>query len=231
MIRQNEKIPLYEQVLKSLKEQIISGVYKEGELLPSEKELIENFGVSRITIRKTLSILAKLGLIETNKGKGSVVLFSPENIKENDEFLKAVEEFYHNFMASTQVRLLLEPEVARQAALIASREQIERMEECVNGYQGVEEREEFHRLVMGVLDNKEINRIMGELFRLEGSGDLPGVILPEKMNRVEEEMNRQHMKILEAIKRQDGEFAYFYMKEHVAYISEIYEEYFELLMN
>ena len=52
---------------------IAQGVYQKGDLLPSEKELIEMMGVSRITVRKALQILSEAGVIETRKGKGSFV--------------------------------------------------------------------------------------------------------------------------------------------------------------
>ena len=54
MAKQGGQTPLYEQVVKMVKDQIVSGVYTKGDLLPSEKEMIDNFGVSRITVRKAL---------------------------------------------------------------------------------------------------------------------------------------------------------------------------------
>ena len=120
-----EKTVLYKRVVKDLKSQIVSGVYRKGELLPSEKELIESFGVSRITIRKALATLADMGFIQTSKGRGSEVLFSVEDSGESDEFGEALEEYKNNFMASTQVRMMLEPEVARQVALTATEDKIE----------------------------------------------------------------------------------------------------------
>lgn len=40
---------LYEQVVEQIKNMIVQGIYKKGDLLPSEKELFEMTGVSRIT--------------------------------------------------------------------------------------------------------------------------------------------------------------------------------------
>ena len=45
-------VKLYTQVLEQVKSMIAQGVYKKGDLLPSEKELIEMMGVSRITVRQ-----------------------------------------------------------------------------------------------------------------------------------------------------------------------------------
>ena len=64
---------LYEQVVEQIKNMIVQGIYKKGDLLPSEKELIEMTGVSRITVREALRLLNEAGVIETHKGKGSFV--------------------------------------------------------------------------------------------------------------------------------------------------------------
>lgn len=229
MTKKKTKIPLYEQMLKELKGQIVSGVYKKGELLPSEKELVDTFGMSRITVRKTLSLLAEMGFIETNKGRGSTVLFSPEYVDSNQEFARAVEEYHRGFMASTQIRLLLEPETARQAACQATKEQIENLRKCVRIGQKKEIFEEFHRAVAAVLGNGELNKVIDQLIVLEEMDALPNAIRPENREEVRRALEEQHRKIFEAIEAGNGEFAYFYMKEHTTYIAEIYEEYFEML--
>lgn len=66
-------IPLYYQIMRDLKEQIIAGKLGAGERLPSEAELTARFGVSRVVVRQALSILAEQGLIFRVKGKGSFV--------------------------------------------------------------------------------------------------------------------------------------------------------------
>ena len=65
---------LYEQVVEQIKEMIAQGIYQKGDMLPSEKELMQMTGVSRITVREALKTLAEVGIIETRKGKGSFVL-------------------------------------------------------------------------------------------------------------------------------------------------------------
>ena len=73
-IDKKSESPLYYQLYSVLKERIIDGTYKVGEILPSESDMIEEFGVSRITIRRALSDLENDGYIEKRKGKGSIVL-------------------------------------------------------------------------------------------------------------------------------------------------------------
>ena len=52
-----DKQPFYMQVRQTLKTKIENNEWKEGDLIPSEKELSESFGVSRVTIRKAISQL------------------------------------------------------------------------------------------------------------------------------------------------------------------------------
>lgn len=66
--------PLYRQLQNNLKTQIISGVYREGDLLPSESELQQQYGVTRSTVRQALGELVREGYINKQQGKGSIVI-------------------------------------------------------------------------------------------------------------------------------------------------------------
>jgi GntR family transcriptional regulator len=70
---QHDKIPLYYQLESVLREKILSGEFAEGEQLPTDNELIEQYGVSRITVRQALASLASEGLIERIQGRGTFV--------------------------------------------------------------------------------------------------------------------------------------------------------------
>lgn len=67
-----------QRVYLSLSNDISTGVYSEGSLLPGENKLAERFGVSRITIRRALDALAADGQIQKKTGAGSIVLARPE---------------------------------------------------------------------------------------------------------------------------------------------------------
>ena len=64
---------LYTQVTDAIREDIANEVYKPGDALPSETRMIEQYGVSRTTLRQALVILRHAGLIEVRHGKGSFV--------------------------------------------------------------------------------------------------------------------------------------------------------------
>lgn len=73
MVIHNSEKPLYLQIKDSLEEQIRTQVYPKGSKLPSEKELCNEFGVSRITIRQALDLLESMGLTSSVHGKGTFV--------------------------------------------------------------------------------------------------------------------------------------------------------------
>ena len=69
--------PKYAQVVAEIKRRIERGDYPPGSLLPSEHQLVDEFGVSRPTIVKALSSLRQDGWIDTQQGKGSFVRGRP----------------------------------------------------------------------------------------------------------------------------------------------------------
>ncbi len=64
---------LRSQVYMQLKNQLMAGVWKVGEKLPSENELCASLGVSRVTVRAAIQQLEILGLVETRHGDGNFV--------------------------------------------------------------------------------------------------------------------------------------------------------------
>jgi len=76
-----ENVPLYRQVYDQLRQRILSGVYRRGTALPSEPRLCDEFGVSRITIRRAMHELALDGLVEQRQGLGSFVRSTPQNVE------------------------------------------------------------------------------------------------------------------------------------------------------
>jgi GntR family transcriptional regulator len=69
--------PKYAQVVDEIKRRIEKGDYPPGSLLPSEHQLVQDFGVSRPTIVKALSALRQENWIETQQGRGSFVRGRP----------------------------------------------------------------------------------------------------------------------------------------------------------
>ncbi|OUS74889.1 GntR family transcriptional regulator [Paenibacillus sp. MY03] len=73
MANESASKPMYEQIFEALRERIKEGQYAVGDRVPSEKELGDEFGVSRITSKKALEMLALDGYIVRQPGRGSFV--------------------------------------------------------------------------------------------------------------------------------------------------------------
>jgi len=66
-------LPYYQQLYNILRDEIVSGRWKPGDMMPSETEMIERFDVSRITVRQALELLVEEGLIYRRRGRGTFV--------------------------------------------------------------------------------------------------------------------------------------------------------------
>ncbi len=66
-------VPLYHQLKQALQSDMEQGIYKPGERLPSEPELVREYGVSRITVRQALDELEAEGRVVRRHGKGTYV--------------------------------------------------------------------------------------------------------------------------------------------------------------
>lgn len=65
--------PIYDQICQQIRQQILSGALKEGEMLPSIRALAKDLRISVITTRRAYDELEREGYIQTVAGKGSFV--------------------------------------------------------------------------------------------------------------------------------------------------------------
>lgn len=232
MLKKISGTTLYEQVMDQIKDMIAQGIYQKGDLLPSEKELMQMTGVSRITVREALKALAEVGMIETRHGKGSFVLVDPDTLRPDTGTAEQRMAYRERFLASSQARLLVEPELARLAAENATAEEIAHMEAILqrkhNSAAGESSFDDFHYAVGKAARNPFLLEFVQRLVAQELEGRSTFLLpLPEDQKRASSILKDQHRKVLDAIREGDSEFAYFYMKEHTRYVLRAYEEYFE----
>ncbi|MFE7037985.1 GntR family transcriptional regulator [Streptomyces atratus] len=72
-----KSVPRYVQIAEEIVQQIRAGILKPGDMVPSESELVERYGVSGGTIRKAMVEVRASDLVETRQGKGSMVKARP----------------------------------------------------------------------------------------------------------------------------------------------------------
>lgn len=72
-INKSSPMPIYYQVYELIKEDILAKGLQEGDKLPSESEYLQVFGISRVTLRKSLELLEKERIITRAQGRGSFI--------------------------------------------------------------------------------------------------------------------------------------------------------------
>src|SRR5437588_8483298 len=64
---------LYEQIVQQIEESVLKGTLKTGDQLPAERELAQQFGVSRTAGREAMKALSEKGLVEAYSGRGTFI--------------------------------------------------------------------------------------------------------------------------------------------------------------
>jgi GntR family transcriptional repressor for pyruvate dehydrogenase complex len=105
---------LAQRVVAGLKDKILAGDLPPGHKLPSEAELIDEYGVSRTVVREAVTRLRAEGLLETFQGRGSFVLAMPEPTSFTVE--AAAIRTHHDVLDVLDFRLGIESEAAALAA-------------------------------------------------------------------------------------------------------------------
>ena len=84
---------MYQQIVDTLRSEILRGKYHASGNLGTHKELAERFGVSMITIRKAMQLLAEEGLVDIKQGKGTFVRDSVPQDSLRSQSRQSVPEF------------------------------------------------------------------------------------------------------------------------------------------
>ncbi len=122
---------LYEQIVQQIEESIRTKALKEGDQLPPERELAHQFGVSRTAVREAVKALRGKGLVEAYPGRGTFITnqTSPSLKQSLDRVVKIDEP--EGAARLTEVREILEPEIAALAAARANEEDLQAMREAI----------------------------------------------------------------------------------------------------
>ncbi|WP_305067609.1 FadR/GntR family transcriptional regulator [Tellurirhabdus bombi] len=117
-----KRYSLADAVVHNLQQQITSGQYTVGDKLPTEPELMLQFGVGRSTIREAIRMLANSGLVRVQQGLGTFVELRQNAIEPFQQSLQRAEGDDLN-----EVRQLLELKIAEKAASNRTEEDIQLM--------------------------------------------------------------------------------------------------------
>jgi GntR family transcriptional regulator, transcriptional repressor for pyruvate dehydrogenase complex len=215
-----------EEIVQQIRGFIASGELRPGDQLPSERELVERFQVSRASIREALTALQVMGLLERSRtggglaARGNHVWFT---IAPLSSFLAT----RGHLIEQIEVRRMIEPEMGRLAAERASAADIERMEQCLlameadieAGGLGSAADAAFHATIAATTNNELLTRIVeviGSAIR-----DQREVFQTPAGAR---ESLEEHRLILEAIRRGDGDAAYAGTRRHIDTVRRLLEQ-------
>jgi GntR family transcriptional repressor for pyruvate dehydrogenase complex len=122
---------LYEKIVDQIENRILSGELKLGEHLPSERELAEQFRVSRTAVREAVKTLSEKRLVQVRRGRGTFVTNGTSQAMRHSLGLMIKIGQAEGSRHLVEVREIFEPETAALAALRASDDQIAAMREAV----------------------------------------------------------------------------------------------------
>lgn len=123
---------LYEQVVERIEKLIFDGQLKPGDRLPAERELSEQFAVSRTVIREAVKSLQEKGLVEIRPGIGTFIHNGmSHNIRQSLGRMVMIDK-RHGLDNLTQVREIFEPEIAAIAAENATPEDIQALQAAIS---------------------------------------------------------------------------------------------------
>ncbi|HKC71945.1 MAG TPA: FadR/GntR family transcriptional regulator [Terriglobales bacterium] len=123
---------LYEQIVKQIEDSVLKGILKPGDQLPAERELAEQFGVSRTAVREAIKALSEKGLVESYSGRGTFITNGTSHaIRQSLDLIMRIGQAEGSAQLA-EVRDILEPEIAALAALRAEDQHLESLREAIN---------------------------------------------------------------------------------------------------
>lgn len=123
---------LANRVTRQMEHLIVEGHLKPGDRLPAERELAQQFGVSRTVVREAVRALVAKGLLEVRPGSGTVVS-SPtrDAVTQSMSLLLRTAQLEIDYDKVHEIRRILEVEIAALAAQRRTPQDLERMEEIL----------------------------------------------------------------------------------------------------
>lgn len=211
-----------ELIGRQIKSAILDGAMKPGDRLPPERELVEHFQASRISIREALKSLETSGLLSIKPGSG--VFVAEVNSKPMSESLASILRIKKISMNElTEARMILEPNIARLACERITPEDLQKLEENIAGALTIVKSNvwarvkniEFHSLLAESTRNSVLTLTVKTL--LDVLKEMSSEIVDDSPQNVEIASHtlRHHKKILEALKEKDPEKVFELMRKHI----------------
>lgn len=213
-----------DEVVQQIKTRILNGRFAPGDHLPSEKDLTEQFGLSRITIRDALRVLESEGLIEIRVGaRGGAFVARPNADRVGESLTNLMRLQQITIRELVEARLAVEPYVAFLAAQRATADDIAAMGRAVAGARAASEAGDqrfmphsvaFHIALAEAAKNQALLFTVNSL-----RAPLHAALARLPAHDMAQRAITDHRQILGAIKAHDSRRAQRLMHAHIAYFA------------
>lgn len=226
---QIQRRKLYQEVLDRLQQRVLSGEWAPGDHLPSERELMDAYGVGRPAVREALQELARSGILEITQGERARVVVPTANL-----LIKQVAGGARHMLQTQpgmlehlrEARVFLEAGIARMAAERATLADVDRLRSRLADQraamadvdQFLERDMAFHREIATITGNPIFMATVEAVFNWANEYYQSIVRAPG----VEELTLAEHQRIIDAIAARDPDEATQAMQDHLLRASELY---------
>ena len=221
---------VHEDVAEQIENQILSGGLPEGSSLPSERSLMEAFNVGRPAVREALLLLQRSGFIKVSSG-GRTLVTRPtaanflDQLSSSARHLLSSEEGERSFQ---EARRLFEAAIARNAAEIATKDDIQRLEAALlANHQSIGNLESFERTDVAFhLTLAEIgeNPVFSALHKAIAEWLALQRHIALRVPGVENSAYRSHEEIFQAVADHQPEQAWQAMDRHLRQVMQQFEQ-------
>jgi len=204
-------------LLDSLTRDLRADRWREGERLPTERDLGTTYGVARNTVRRALDALEQQGLILRHVGRGT--FRAPAAPPAAEESLSPSDV--------VECRLILEPEMISLAVARASQADIARMDECLRGTDGAADLAAFEHWDAALHDafargthNGAVIAMSRSLARVRERTDWGRLKARGNTAAHRATLQSQHHAMVEAVRQRDRAEARRVMREHILFVQD-----------
>jgi DNA-binding FadR family transcriptional regulator len=213
----------YAELAQLIAQRVEANVYPSGSRLPSERQLAEEFQVSRPTVREALAALQIMGVVETHRGAGTFV--RPGSLQDAGQRREPRWGSDASPFELLETRLLIEPRITRLASqrwhrqsLAAIARPLKKLEDSAAAGSGKYDAEldrQFHAAIAGAVGNSVLAEIVAPLWDLMSQALWHALSQQDWSHANTAREASDHRAIFEAIRDRDAETAGFLMELHL----------------
>ncbi|MAK31014.1 MAG: GntR family transcriptional regulator [Acinetobacter sp.] len=205
-----------DQAVEVIHERIQQGFYPVGSALPSQRELSAELGISRASLRESLTRLAALGLLNIMAGKGAyVTAIESQPVEQwNIQFKISLKDFYQLRYILEGFSALLACEYISENDLVQLNTHFEQLESAIQQHNWQEAAENdfaFHRHIIDLSHNQSIIQSL----KKQTEWMKQSQILPFVQPNLAYKTIQEHEQILQALIKRDGLMAEKAMRQHI----------------